>query len=91
MSTIRPFLSSGVRLAVVPDNSPSDTQTEHGEALENADSSIELEGSCELMSEVKPDAENNDDETKRHNDEQRHKKVLKKWMEYLDILNRSDN
>ena len=89
MSTIRPFLSSGVRIAVVPDDHPSDQEPE--EVSENADFSDELEGSCELMSDVTSDAANNQDQAKREDDERKSRRLRKRWEDYFDSLNIRDD
>lgn len=88
MATIRPFLSSGVRLGVVPDDHRS--PEESTESLEKSDFSEDLEGSCELMNDVTSDAGNNDDEAKRYNDEQRSQRIRKKWEDYFDSINDRD-
>ena len=89
MTTIRPFLSSGVRLGVVPDDRQSQEQSE--ELPENPDFSEELEGSCELMNEVVSDPGNNDEASKKFNEEQRTQRIRKRWEEYMETLNNKDD
>lgn len=89
MSTIRPFLSSGIRMAVVPDEHSSDEEPE--EVSENADFSEELESSCELMSDVTSDAANNEDEAKRDDDERRSRRLRKRWEDYFDSMSNRDD
>ena len=89
MSTIRPFLSSGIRLGVVPNDDPSQVESE--ELAEKPDFSEELEGSCELMNDVASDAGNNDDEAQRYQDEQRLHGIRKRWEVYLDSINKKDD
>lgn len=84
MATIRPFLSSGVRIGIVPDDRSSREESE--ESIEKPDFSEELEGSCELMNDVKPDAGSNDEEARRFNEEQRSKRIRKRWEDYLDSI-----
>ncbi len=82
MPLTRPLLVSSVRPNLVNEDHGESMQSAYEEAQENLDMSVEMEGSCDLMSEAELSIYKvSEDKANRNNDLLRRKRVIKKWLD----------